>query len=242
VIDEDSERAALVVVHGHAPGERFDLEAGTVTLGPSDDAVLTCDADGVTLRARSPAAAIHVDFRRVSEARLEHGALVGIGGTLLKFLRCRDLEGAHFDELYRLHRFDGLTDVHHERYLRRRLWSALSHARRHASPLALVVLDLAPRTARGAAITGPAHDLVLREVARAARRATGDDEILGRHGPEPARARAARPRPRGRDPAGRGAARRRRPRRSRSTASASRPDRRSASPPSTAACSPTMHC
>jgi diguanylate cyclase (GGDEF)-like protein len=180
---EDSERSALVVVHGHAPGERFDLEDGTVTLGPHDDAILTCDADGVTLRAHSPAAAIHVDFRRVTESRLEHGALVGIGGTLLKFLRCRDLEGAHFDELYRLHRFDALTDVHHERHLRRRLWSALSHARRHASPLALVVLDLAPRTARGAAITGPAHDLVLREVARAARRATGDDEILGRHGP-----------------------------------------------------------
>lgn len=180
---DEGERAALVVMHGHAPGERFDLEAGAVTLGPSDDAVLTCDADGVTLRARSPAAAIHVDFRRVSEARLAHGALVGIGGTLLKFLRCRDLEAAHFDELYRLHRFDGLTDIHHERYLRHRMRSALSHARRHASTLALVVLGLAPRTARGA-VTGPSLDLVLREVARAARRATGDDEILGRHGPD----------------------------------------------------------
>lgn len=181
VID-DRERAALVVVHGHAPGERFDVEPGSVTLGPEDDAVLICDDDGVTLRARGPGADIHVDFRRVREARLGHGALVGIAGTLLKFLRCRDLAGAHFDELYRLHRFDGLTDVHHERWLRRRLWSELSHARRHASPLALVVLDLAPRTDRGALLTGMAHDLALREVARAARRATGDTEVLGRHG------------------------------------------------------------
>lgn len=179
----DRERAALVVVHGHAPGERFDLEPGTVTLGPNDDVVLTYDADGVTLRAHGSAADIHVDFRRVTDAQLEHGALVSIGGTLLKFLRCRDLEGAHLDEIYRLHRFDGLTDIHHERYLRHRLRSALSHARRHASPLALLVLDLAPRIASGATITGPAHDLMLREVARVARRATGEDEILGRHGP-----------------------------------------------------------
>ncbi len=171
------ERAALVVIHGHAPGERFDLEPGTVTLGPDDDAVLTCDADGVTLRARDSAADIHLDFRRVSEAPLEHGVLLGIGGTLLKFLRCRDLDRAHHDEVYRLHRFDGLTDVHHERYLRHRLRGALSHARRHASPLALVILDLTT------AITGPAHDLMLREVARVARRLTDDDEILGRHGP-----------------------------------------------------------
>jgi diguanylate cyclase (GGDEF)-like protein len=179
----DGERAALVVVHGHAAGERFDLEPGTVTLGPDDDAVLTCDAGGVTLRTHGSTADVHVDFRRVSEARLEHGALIGIGGTLLKFLRCRDLDGAHIDELHRLHRHDGLTDLHHERYLRHRLRSAVSHARRHASPLALVVLDLAPRTARGAALTGLAHDFMLREVARAARGTLSDDEILGRHGP-----------------------------------------------------------
>lgn len=180
---DEVEQAALVVVHGQAPGERFDLEPGSVTLGPDDDVVLTCDADGVTLRAHGSAADIHVDFRRVSEARLEHGALVSIGGTLFKFLRCRDLEGAHLDELYRLHRFDALTDIHHERYLRHRLRSALSHARRHASALALVVLDLAPRTASDETILGSPHDLVLREVARAARRVTGEDEILGRHGP-----------------------------------------------------------
>ncbi len=178
----DGERSALVVVHGHATGERFDLEYGTVALGPDDEAVLTCDADGVTLRAEHPAADIHVDFRRVREARLEHGALVSIGGTLLKFLRSRDLDGAHLDELHRLQRFDGLTDVHHERYLRLRLWSALSHARRHASPLALAILDLAPRTTSGARVVGSAHDLVLREVARAALRATQDGETLGRHG------------------------------------------------------------
>lgn len=118
----DGERAALVVVHGHAPGERFDL-------------------------------------------------------------RCRDLDGAHIDELHRLHRYDGLTGLHHERYLRHRLRSEVSHARRHASPLALVLLDLAPRTAHGAALTGLAHDLMLREVARAVRRMTRDDEILGHHGP-----------------------------------------------------------
>ena len=180
---DDGERAALVVVHGHAPGERFDLEPGTVTLGPDDDVILTCDAHGVTLRAHGSTADIHVDFHRVSEARLEHGALVSIGGTLLRFLRCRDLEGAHLGELFRLHRFDGLTDIHHERHLRHRLRSALSHARRHASALALVVLDLDPRTASGETITGPAHDRMLREVARAARRVTGEDEILGRHGP-----------------------------------------------------------
>ena len=179
----DGERAALVVVHGHAPGERFDLDPGTVTLGPEDAAVLTCDAGGVTLRAHGSAADIHVDFRRVTEMRLEHGALVGIHGTLLKFLRCRDLDGAHIDELHRLHRYDGLTGLHHERYLRHRLRSEVSHARRHASPLALVLLDLAPRTAHGAALTGLAHDLMLREVARAVRRMTRDDEILGHHGP-----------------------------------------------------------
>lgn len=180
---DERERAALVVVHGQTPGERFDLEPGAVTLGPDDEAVLICDDDGVTLRAQRPAAAIHVDFRRISEVRLEHGALVGIGGTLLKFLRCRDLAGAHFDEVYRLHRIDGLTEVHHERYLRRRLWSELSHARRHGSPLALVVLDLAPRAVGGAAIAGGVRDHVLREVARVARRVAGDDAILGRHGP-----------------------------------------------------------
>lgn len=178
----DGERAALVVVHGHAPGERFDLDPGTVTLGPEDDAVLTCDAEGVTLRAHG-SADIHVDFRRVTEVRLEHGSLIGIGGTLLKFLRGRDLDSAHIDELHRLHRYDGRTDLHHERYLRHRLRSEVSHARRHASPLALVILDLAPRTAHGAALTGLAHDLLLREVARAARRTTSDDEILGHHGP-----------------------------------------------------------
>jgi diguanylate cyclase (GGDEF)-like protein len=175
----DHERAALIVFHGPAPGERFDLEHGTITLGPDDDAVLTCDSEGVTLRARGFAADIHVDFRRVTEARLEHGVLIGINGTLLKFLRCRDLDGAHFDELHHLHRYDGLTGLHHERYLRHRLRSEVSHARRHASALALVVLDLAPRTP----LTGLAHDLMLREVARAARQTTRDDEILGHHGP-----------------------------------------------------------
>lgn len=180
--DPERERAALVVVHGQAPGERFDLEVGTITLGPDDDAVLTCGDDGVSLRAGGPTADIHVEFRRVSEARLVHGALVGIGGTLLKFLRCRDLEAAHFDEIYRLHRFDGLMEVHHERHLRHRLRGALSHARRHGSGLAVVVLDVAPRTVRGVAVTGAALDLVLREVARAAVRGVREEEILGRHG------------------------------------------------------------
>ena len=176
---EASERAALVVVHGPAPGERFELDPGTVALGPEDDAVLTCDAEGVTLRAQGFAADIHVDFRRVTEIQLEHGALIGINGTLLKFLRCHDLDSAHLDELHRLHRHDGLTGLHHERYLRHRLRSAVSHARRHSSALALVILDLSPRAA---ALTGLAHDLMLRAVARAARDATSDDEILGHHG------------------------------------------------------------
>jgi GGDEF domain-containing protein len=186
------ERSALVVVHGQALGERFDLAPGTVVLGGPDDplrisdetpprphATLTCDPRGVTIRDDGTPSGVHVDFRRVREARLEHGALIWVGRTLLKYLHCDDVAGAHFDIVHHLGRHDGLTDVHHERHVRHVLRRELSHARRHLGALALVVLDPAPR----AALDDRVRDLLLRDVARAARPAAGDDGVLGRLGP-----------------------------------------------------------
>jgi diguanylate cyclase (GGDEF)-like protein len=148
----------LTVMSGSDAGRIVALESAPLTIGRGSDVDLRIDdpvlsrqharvarnADGgVTIEDLGSTNGTLVRGRFVTLVALEPGDYVQLGDSvLLRFALTDATEEALRRRLHDSSVHDPLTGVFNRRYLLDRLASEVSHARRHARPLALLMLDL----------------------------------------------------------------------------------------------------
>lgn len=84
-----------------------------------------------------------VDNRSIgARSRLVEGARISLGSTLLRFGMQDEVELAASKRIYELGVRDGLTGLYNRRHLDERLTAELAFSQRHATALALILVDI----------------------------------------------------------------------------------------------------
>lgn len=193
---------ALVVLAGPSVGKAYRLGPGATRLGRSYGQEITLDDEGVsrhhaTIQIDPTGAALIQDARSTNGTRLNgellstapqplrDGDRVQLGTTvLLKFTRTDALEDEVQARLYESAVRDALTHCFNRRYFQERFSQEMSFARRHNSPLSLVVMDLDHFKRINDEHGHAAGDQVLRAVAARIQSNLRDEDLLARLGGE----------------------------------------------------------
>ena len=152
------DRAYLVALSGENIGQLFPLESGESIVGRGGQANVKLPDDGISrkhcrLLRRGPEVIIedlqsangtYVNDERVEVARvLRDGDKIRLGATtILKFTYHDEVEENFRQRMYDAALRDGLTKAFNKKFLLDRLSSELSYARRHATPLSLILFDV----------------------------------------------------------------------------------------------------
>jgi two-component system cell cycle response regulator len=115
---------------------------------------------------------------------LRNGDQIKAGGAIFKFLAGGNVEALFHEEIYRMTIFDALTKVHNKRYALDFLDREIARARRYASPLTLVILDLDHFKAVNDTHGHQAGDLVLEEAASRIAALIRREQLFARYGGE----------------------------------------------------------
>ena len=192
--------AALTVLRGENVGALYALDGEDMVIGRSTEvAVPLPDSSLSRMHARIVRAGsvftiedlgstngTFVDGDRVSAPRkLEDGSRIHLGSRTVLHFRLHDaveLEAAR--QTYALAVRDPLTGVFNRRHLQDRLWSEAAFARRHQTPLSLILLDIDHFKRINDEYGHAAGDAALCLLAKALAALTRQEDILARHGGE----------------------------------------------------------
>lgn len=106
-------------------------------------AAVEADADGYVLVDCDSTNGTYVDDRRVRDRqRLHGGELLRMGGTILKFMSAIDEEAQYHAVVHELMTKDPLTNAFNRAYLLPALEQRLTHCRRTAACLSVILLDI----------------------------------------------------------------------------------------------------
>src|SRR5260370_13528848 len=84
-----------------------------------------------------------VNGQRTDRSLLRDGEKIEIGATtILKFTYSDELEEAFHNKMYEAALRDGLTQAYNKRHFLDRLTAEMAYARRHGTPLTLLMLDI----------------------------------------------------------------------------------------------------
>src|ERR1019366_5543915 len=150
-------RPYLVVLAGPNFGEMYLVERGesfvgrgtnaTIRLG--DDSIsrrhvrIVVDGQDVRIEDLGSANGTILNGERVAAAPLRDGDKIQLGSTtILKFTYHDKLEAAFQRQMYDSALRDGLTKVFNKKHMLDRLTAEFAFARRHQTPLAVVMIDI----------------------------------------------------------------------------------------------------
>lgn len=151
------DRAHLIVLAGASLGQMFRVEQSETVIGRSADAAIRLDDDGVSRRhARivqhenqvwiedlESANGTYVNESRVERYLLRDGDKIQMGSTtILKFTYGDELEENFQQRMYDAALHDGLTGAFNKRHFLDRLPTEVAYARRHGTPLSLLMFDV----------------------------------------------------------------------------------------------------
>ncbi len=192
-------RACLVVLAGPASGEVHRLEREQV-LGRSDAASIRIPDGQISRRhARiqerggtlwiedmNSTNGTFVNDEPVFAPRpLREGDRIRLGTTsILKFTYQDDLEERLQRQMFESARRDGLTGAYNKRYLLERFEAEFAFAKRHRTPLSVLLLDLDHFKSINDTHGHLAGDAVLREVARRIQADVRREDVFARYGGE----------------------------------------------------------
>jgi two-component system cell cycle response regulator len=192
--------AFLLVLSGPQFGDIFPLSAGKhLVIGRRDDCDVQIRDEGVSrrharievrgagavLRDLGSANGTWVAGKRESEARLEDGTRVQVGGqTTLKFIWADELEARYQAKLAEGALIDPLTGLNNRRHFEERLGSELAAAQRHGRPMSLLLCDVDHFKNINDEHGHLAGDETLRMVASVLRGAVRKEDVLARYGGE----------------------------------------------------------
>jgi diguanylate cyclase (GGDEF)-like protein len=193
------DRAYLIVLAGSNVGEMHKLDSGEVVLGRattvqvrlSDDGVsrrharLLVDQGSVVLEDLGSANGTLVNGSKVDRATLKDGDQIQLGGTtILKFSYQDSLEEDFQRKMYEAALRDPMTKAFNKKHLLDRMESELAFARRHAAPLALIMLDVDHFKKINDTHGHPAGDYVLVKLAQLIASTLRTEDVFARYGGE----------------------------------------------------------
>jgi diguanylate cyclase (GGDEF)-like protein len=194
--------AALTVLRGDHVGALYPLDRDEVVIGRSCDVAVALPDDNLSRQhariARAPAGGEYtiedlgstngtfVDGERVRGKRvLEDGCRIHLGTRTVLHFRSHDpVELQVALETYALALRDPLTGVWNRRHLEERLWSEAAFARRHGSPLSLILFDIDHFKRINDEHGHATGDAALRLLASALSELTRKEDVLARYGGE----------------------------------------------------------
>ncbi len=193
-------RAILTVISGASAGRVHSLSDGVTLIGRARDAHLRFDEAGVSrVHARvmggdgggyviedlESTNGTFVAGERVKRTELQSGDRVNIGPHVSVSFSIVDSQAERMaHELYESAVRDTLTKAHNRRYFIERLGSEIAYARRHSTPLSLVLFDLDHFKRVNDSYGHLAGDAVLREVAALVARMIRVEDVFARFGGE----------------------------------------------------------
>jgi diguanylate cyclase (GGDEF)-like protein len=151
------DRAHLIVLAGTSLGQMFRVESNETVIGRGADASIRIEDDGVSRKhARvvqegnqvwiedlESANGTFVNDGRVARHLLRDGDKIQMGSTtILKFTYGDELEESFQQKMYDAALHDGLTGAFNKRYFLDRLPTEIAYARRHKTPLTLLMFDV----------------------------------------------------------------------------------------------------
>jgi diguanylate cyclase (GGDEF)-like protein len=127
-----------------------------------------------------------VDGKRVRNRQaLEDGCRIFLGPQTVLHFRVHDaVEIETLRSTYALTQRDALTGVFNRRHLQERLWSEVAYARRHGTPLSLILLDIDHFKQINDQHGHAVGDEALRELAQSLSALTRKEDVLARYGGE----------------------------------------------------------
>ncbi len=193
------DKAYLIVLAGSNVGEMFKLEQGDLLLGRAQTAEVRLLDDGVSrlhARIRPTESGVVVEDlesrngtfcngHRVTRQVLEDGDKIQIGRTtILKFTYTDRLDESFQQQMYDSALRDPLTKIYNKRYFTDRLESEFQFAKRHESPLSLLLLDLDHFKRVNDEHGHLAGDHVLATFAKRVGQTVRNEDVLARYGGE----------------------------------------------------------
>lgn len=193
-----NDRYTLTVVNGLAAGQVFTVPTTGCTLGRSQEVEVFVDDQAVSRRhariVRTTDAAMledlgstngtFVEGTRVNRVELRSGNRIQLGATVLRFSVIDGMEEALQRRLYESSTRDPLTSTFNRAYLGERLLAETASARRHGTPLSLVMLDLDNFKAVNDTYGHLAGDRVLAAIAAVILNVVRVEDVVARYGGE----------------------------------------------------------
>ena len=149
--------AYLIVLQGSDVGEMYKLDSPEVVIGRGQAATLRLNDDGVSRKhariVRVGDATIIEDLQsangtivngqKITQHELQDGDKIRFGSTtILKFTHQDDIDQSFQQRMYDAAIRDSLTKVYNKAHFLDRLDKEFAYAKRHDSPLSLVMFDL----------------------------------------------------------------------------------------------------
>jgi diguanylate cyclase (GGDEF)-like protein len=198
---EGARRAHLIILSGTNVGQVFPLDSKRVTIGREDQATIQILDAGISRRHAvisnegggryvleddgSRNGTFANNHRVDGKHQLRDGDKIQIGVmTILKFTFDNAPEASYAQAMYDAALRDGLTGVYNRRYFEERLRSEFSFAARHATGLALLMLDLDHFKQVNDTKGHLVGDQVLKEFAALVTRSSRAEDVLSRYGGE----------------------------------------------------------
>jgi diguanylate cyclase (GGDEF)-like protein len=193
------DRAHLIVLAGESFGRMFRVDGPEVVIGRGADAGIRLRDDGVSRRhARiaitqgdiyledlASANGTLLNGEKVHRARLRDGDTIHVGSTtVLKLTFSDELEEQFRKRMYEAALFDPLTTACNKRHLLDRLPAEISYARRHKTPLSLLMLDIDRFKGINDSHGHLAGDYVLSTLGQIVSSALRTEDIFARYGGE----------------------------------------------------------
>jgi len=154
--DPGAEHAYVIVIAGHGVGEMYKVD-GTRVVGRGQDADIRLIDEaisrhhaqiepsdgGVMVKDLGSTNGTFVNGSPIGQRLLRDGDKILVGTTtILKFTYHDDLEESFQRSMYESALRDGLTRAYNRKYFDERLDAEFAYARRHGTPLTLILVDL----------------------------------------------------------------------------------------------------
>jgi diguanylate cyclase (GGDEF)-like protein len=148
--------ACLIVISGGDIGHQHIINIHQTLIGRSinadiqinddsasrDHALIIKDRKGYRIFDNSSKNGCFINDRKIDDCYLQDGDLLRIGKTIFKFLSSNNIEQAYHEELFRLAKIDGLTEIYNQRHFADSMENEFERAQRYKRELSLLMIDI----------------------------------------------------------------------------------------------------
>ncbi|MEQ9321353.1 MAG: GGDEF domain-containing protein [Polyangiaceae bacterium] len=193
------DRAYLIVLAGTEVGKMFKLDEGETVIGRShradiridDDSIsrmhvkLALDGTSVSIEDLNSSNGTLVNGTKINTEQLRDGDKIRVGETtILKFTFHDRLDESFKQKMYNAALRDPLTKAYNKKYFVDQLGVEIAYAKRHRTPLSLVIFDLDHFKRINDTYGHVAGDMVLMELAELVQAMLRTEDVFARYGGE----------------------------------------------------------